>query len=83
MPVIRRYESSLSRKEIPPGTGARVRIAWFDEDMRFNAMSDEHPDFRFDVTTEEALELVHKYNAEAVEPRPDRRKRRPHSGSSA
>lgn len=67
MPVRTVRISSLSGAVIPDGTGARVRIMWNDPGKL---------DMRADLTDEEVAELIEKYQAEDVEPRPDRRARR-------
>jgi hypothetical protein len=67
MPVKTIRVSSLSGDEIPDGTGARVRIMWSDQ---------RRLDMRMDLSDEEAAELAKRYNADEVDPRPDRRSKR-------
>jgi hypothetical protein len=67
MPVKTFRISSLSGDVIPDGTGARVRIMWSDQSRL---------DMRMDLSDEEAAELAKRYNADEVDPRPDRRSKR-------
>lgn len=64
MPVQTVRLSSLSGDLIPPGTGARVRIMFWDEGRE---------DMRLDLTDAEVTDLAKRYKAEEVKPRPDRR----------
>lgn len=53
--------SDLSKAEMPDGTGARVRVMFYDD----------REDLRADLTDEEVAELLPF--AEPVKPRPERR----------
>lgn len=57
------WRSDKSGKEIPRGTGARVRILFNDENR---------VDMRADLTDEEVEKLVHDYKLKEVEPRAPR-----------
>jgi hypothetical protein len=56
-------KSDKSGKEIPAGTGARVRIMFYDE---------SRPDRRADLTDEEVEEIL--TFAQEVQTRPERRR---------
>ena len=58
--------SDKSGKEIPAGTGGRVRILFNDKDR---------VDMRADLTDAEIEKLVAEYKLKPVEPRTERRKR--------
>lgn len=62
MAIVQIRKSDYSGAEIPPGTGARIRVMWNDG---------AKTDLRADLTDEEVGELLPF--AHAVEPRPDRR----------
>jgi hypothetical protein len=64
MPIQKSLVSSLSNKEIPEGTGARVRIMFTDGTK---------VDMRADLTDAEAMKLAKEIKAERVNPRPERR----------
>ena len=58
--------SDKSGKEIPRGTGGRVRLLFNDQDK---------VDMRADLTDEEIEKLVREYKLKEVQPREHRRKR--------
>lgn len=64
------YVSDKSGDSIAPGTGARVRVMFHDEDR---------VDMRADLTDAEVDKLVREYKLKSVQPRParagERRKR--------
>ena len=57
------YTSDKSGKEIPRGTGARVRVMFYDTDK---------VDMRSDLTDAEVAQLVKDYGLKSVEQRPQR-----------
>jgi hypothetical protein len=57
------YTSDKSGEEIPHGTGARVRVMFYDPDKI---------DMRGDLTDAEVAKLVKDYGLGSVEPRPQR-----------
>lgn len=57
------YSSDKSGNEIKPGTGARVRVMFFDEGR---------VDMRADLTDAEVEKLVRDYKLKEVETRPTR-----------
>ena len=66
MPVKRVMVSSTSGQVIPDGTGARVRVLWNDE---------SRADMRADLSDAETEKLIKEFKLEAVETRPERRRR--------
>jgi hypothetical protein len=58
--------SDKSGKQIPAGTGGRVRLIFYDEDK---------VDMRADLTDAEVKQLVEEYQLKPVQPRDERRKR--------
>lgn len=48
MALVQVRKSDMSGKDIPEGTGARVRIIWFDD----------RPDMRADLTDDEVQKLL-------------------------
>jgi hypothetical protein len=58
--------SDKSGKQIPAGTGGRVRLIFYDEDK---------VDMRADLTDAEIKQLVDEYQLKPVQPRDERRKR--------
>lgn len=57
-------KSDYSGAEIPSGTGARIRVMWYDKSK---------PDRRADLTDAEVEKLLGKWTTEVVT-RPDRRR---------
>jgi hypothetical protein len=58
--------SDKSGKQIPAGTGGRVRVLFYDEGK---------VDMRADLTDEEVEQLIEDYQLKPVQPREQRRKR--------
>lgn len=56
-------KSDKSGAEIPEGTGARIRLEYYDGETLAH---------RADLTTAEAAELIEAYGLQEVEPRPYR-----------
>lgn len=56
--------SDKSGQEIPAGTGARVRVMFYD---------DNKPDMKSDLTDAEVAKLIRDFKLTAVETRPARR----------
>lgn len=57
------YTSDKSGQEIPRGTGARVRVMFYDTDK---------VDMRSDLTDAEVEKLIKDYGLKSVETRPQR-----------
>lgn len=67
MALVTLRKSDASGTEIPEGTGARVRIEWYDADRVA---------YRADLTDEEADKLISNFGLTEVETRPERRGQR-------
>lgn len=63
MAVVTVRKSDKSGSEIPEGSGARVRLEWYDG---------EKVALRADLTDAEAKSLIKTYGLNEVEPRPTR-----------
>lgn len=64
MAVVQVRKSDKSGAEIPEGTGARVRLEWYDGKRTAH---------RADLTDAEATKLIKDFGFNEVEPRPERR----------